>query len=133
MVANGQSLLVATSHPDQFDALRAEMKEAPFTFLPVIADPRQIQSQITRLYGDQLAEQALVQVPDHESCRNWGQANLLKSKKVVLGGVAVLSTIAIFPDVALSIAMLWAALPANRALRPTHLKTSTRGCLVSLL
>ncbi len=106
----GNSVLVATSHPDQFDALRAEMKEAPFTFLPVIADPRQIQSQITRLYGDQLAEQALVQVPDHESCRNWGQANLLKSKKVVLGGVAVLSTIAIFPDVALSIAMLWAAL-----------------------
>ena len=106
----GNSVLVATSHPDKFDALRAEMKEAPFTFLPVIADPRQIQSQITRLYGEQLAEQALVQVPDHDSCRNWGQANLLKSRKVALGAVAVLSTIAIFPDVVLSIAMLWAAL-----------------------
>jgi cellulose synthase/poly-beta-1,6-N-acetylglucosamine synthase-like glycosyltransferase len=106
----GNSVLVARSHPDKFDALRAEMKEAPFTFLPVIADPRQIQSQITRLYGEQLAEQALVQVPDHDSCRNWGQANLLKSRKVALGAVAVLSTIAIFPDVALSIAMLWAAL-----------------------
>ena len=106
----GNSVLVARSHPDKFDALRAEMKEAPFTFLPVIADPRQIQSQITRLYGEQLAEQALVQVPDHDSCRNWGQANLLKSRKVALGAVAVLFTIAIFPDVALSIAMLWAAL-----------------------
>jgi cellulose synthase/poly-beta-1,6-N-acetylglucosamine synthase-like glycosyltransferase len=106
----GNSVLVARSHPDKFDVLRAEMKEAPFTFLPVIADPRQIQSQITRLYGEQLAEQALVQVPDHDSCRNWGQANLLKSRKVALGAVAVLSTIAIFPDVALSIAMLWAAL-----------------------
>ena len=106
----GNSVLVATSHPDKFDALRAEMKEAPFTFLPVIADPRQIQSQITRLYGERLAEQALVQVPDHDSCRNWGQANLLKSRKVALGAVAVLSTIAIFPDVVLSIAMLWAAL-----------------------
>ena len=38
----GNSVLVATSHPDKFDALRTEMKEAPFTFLPVIADPRQI-------------------------------------------------------------------------------------------
>ena len=93
----GNSVLVATSHPDKFDALRAEMQEAPFTFLPVIADPRQIQSQLTRLCGEQLAEQALVQVPDHESCRNWGQANLLKSRKVVLGAVAVLSTIVSFP------------------------------------
>jgi len=57
-----------------------------------------------------LAEQALVQVPDHESCRNWGQANLLKSRQVVLGAVAVLSTIVSFPDVALSIVMLWAPL-----------------------
>jgi hypothetical protein len=76
----------------------------------VIADPRQIQSQLTRLCGEQLAEQALVQVPDHESCRNWGQANLLKSRQVVLGAVAVLSTIVSFPDVALPIVMLWAAL-----------------------
>ena len=76
----------------------------------MIADPRQIQSQLTRLCGEQLAEQALVQVPDHESCRNWGQANLLKSRKVVLGAVAVLSTIVSFPDVALPIVMLWAAL-----------------------
>ena len=106
----GNSVLVATSHPDKFDALRAEMQEAPFTFLPVFADPRQIQSQLTRLCGKQLAEQALVQVPGHESCRNWGQANLLKSRKVVLGAVAVLSTIVSFPDVALSIVMLWAAL-----------------------
>ena len=106
----GNSVLVATSHPDKFDALRAEMQEAPFTFLPVIADPRQIQSQLTRLCGEQLAEQALVQVPDHESCRNWGQANLLKSRKVVLGAVAVLSTIVSFPNVALPIVMLWAAL-----------------------
>jgi hypothetical protein len=28
------SVLVATSHPDKFDALRAEMQEAPFTFCP---------------------------------------------------------------------------------------------------
>jgi cellulose synthase/poly-beta-1,6-N-acetylglucosamine synthase-like glycosyltransferase len=49
-------------------------------------------------------------VPDHESCHNWGQANLLRSRKVVLGAVAVLSTIVSFPDVALSIVMLLAAL-----------------------
>ena len=30
----GNSVLVATSHPDKFDALRAEMQEAPFTFCP---------------------------------------------------------------------------------------------------
>jgi hypothetical protein len=38
----GNSVLVATSHPDKVDALRAEMQEAPFTFLLVIAEPRQI-------------------------------------------------------------------------------------------
>jgi glycosyltransferase XagB len=51
----GNSVLVATSHPDKSGALRAEMQEAPFTFLPVILNTRQIQSQLTRLCGEQLA------------------------------------------------------------------------------
>jgi hypothetical protein len=38
------------------------MGNALLTLLPVVADPQQIQRQITRLYGEQLAQKAITQV-----------------------------------------------------------------------
>tara|TARA_B110000977_G_scaffold6945_1_gene9654 strand:+ start:816 stop:1352 length:537 start_codon:yes stop_codon:yes gene_type:complete len=56
------TLLIATSSPLEFEQLRVAMGNALLTLLPVVADPQQIQRQITRLYGEQLAQKAITQV-----------------------------------------------------------------------
>ena len=103
------TLLIATSSPLEFEQLRVAMGNALLTLLPVVADPQQIQRQITRLYGEQLAQKAITQVPASESCRNWGESNLLRSKKILVSGMVLLCIILLFPYWALSIVMLWAA------------------------
>ena len=65
------SLLVATSRPDRFDALRAAMGPQAGTLLPVVADHRQIQTHLNRTHGRALARQAARRVPEAESCRIW--------------------------------------------------------------
>lgn len=65
------TLLVATSRPHQFDALRKALGAQVQTILPVIADEHQVQSQITRLYGAELAHRAATRVPAAVSCRTW--------------------------------------------------------------
>ncbi|MFK7837476.1 MAG: glycosyltransferase [Sulfitobacter sp.] len=68
----GGALLVATSRPDQFEALRTALGDRVQTILPVIADDAQIKDQITQLYGSQLAHNAARRVPAAISCRSWG-------------------------------------------------------------
>jgi cellulose synthase/poly-beta-1,6-N-acetylglucosamine synthase-like glycosyltransferase len=103
------TLLVATSNPLEFEQLRVVMGNAPLTLLPVVANSQQIQQQITLFYGEQLAQKAITQVPASESCRNWGETNLLRSKKILVCGMVLLCIIMLFPYWALSIVMLWAA------------------------
>jgi cellulose synthase/poly-beta-1,6-N-acetylglucosamine synthase-like glycosyltransferase len=69
----GDVLLVATSRPHQFAALRRALQHDDDTMpiLPVIADETQIKEQISRLYGAQLAQKAATRVPDALSCRSW--------------------------------------------------------------
>lgn len=106
----GNTLLVATSNPNQFEHLRVSMGKTQLSMLPVIADANQIRAAITRLYGYQLAQKAITQVPNRESCRNWGTSNLLESKwAIVLGGSAI-TGIVLFPLLALTLLVLWAAL-----------------------
>ena len=106
----GNTLLVATSHPSQFEHLRTSMGKTQLSMLPVIADPNHIRDQITRLYGYQLAQKAITQVPSRESCRSWGKSKILKSKRTIsLMGCAMIG-ILMFPHWALTLAALWAAL-----------------------
>jgi len=72
----GGTLLIATSKPDQFDALRTALGAGTqgveaHALLPVIAEDRDIQSEITRLYGAELAANAATKVPAAVSCRTW--------------------------------------------------------------
>jgi len=119
----GNTLLVATSNPNQFEHLRVSMGKTQLSMLPVIADANQIRAAITRIYGYQLAQKAITQVPNRESCRNWGTSNLLKSKwAIVLGGSAI-TGIVLFPLLALTLLVLWAALTLALTARPTPLRS----------
>ena len=106
----GNTLLLATSHPAQFERLRTSMGKTQLSMLPVIADPNHIRDQITRLYGYQLAQKAITQVPSRESCRSWGKSNILKSKWTIGLGTSAIIGILMFPYWALTLAALWAAL-----------------------
>ena len=106
----GNTLLVATSHPNQFEQLCTSMGKTQLSLLPVIADPNDIRDQITRLYGYQLAQKAITQVPSRESCRSWGKSNILTSKWTVGFGATAIIGILLFPYWALTLAALWAAL-----------------------
>lgn len=104
----GDVLLVATSKPNDFASFRTCMGPDALRMLPVIADERQIQAEISRLYGPELAQRAATRVPAAESCRTWGiapQRRLLLALFFLLG--ACLAMI-MAPLWSLTIAMLFA-------------------------
>lgn len=67
----GGMLWVATSRPDRFEEFRACMGPDGRMMLPVLAHPGQIQREISRLYGAELATKAATRVPAAASCRAW--------------------------------------------------------------
>ncbi|MGC1506621.1 MAG: glycosyltransferase [Sulfitobacter sp.] len=70
----GGSLIVATSQPHRFATLRRALGDRAPAILPVVANEQQIQDEITRTYGDELAHKAANRVPAALSCRGWGNA-----------------------------------------------------------
>lgn len=104
----GDTLLVATHRPDRFDQLRMCMGPNGQRMLPVIADQGQIQAQISRLYGAELAQKAATRVPSAESCRTW-EVNPL-SRKIWASGIVALCVCALVlaPLWTITIAMIWA-------------------------
>lgn len=115
----GDTLLVATSRPNSFDQLRTCMGPDGLRLLPVIADSHQIQHQITRLYGKELARKAATRVPSAESCRTWEIAPI--RRKLWAGGILALCAIALIlaPLWTFTCAVLWAfvTLLASTALK----------------
>lgn len=106
----GRTLLVATSQPATFDHLRACLGPAGFSVLPVIASPLQIQAQLNRLYGHQLAQKALTRVPASESCRSWGR-QLSGRSTLAFSVLAFLVTVLfLFPHWTITIGVIWAVL-----------------------
>jgi cellulose synthase/poly-beta-1,6-N-acetylglucosamine synthase-like glycosyltransferase len=67
----GDTVLVATSRPDQFDQIPPGVAPNGISLLPVIAEAKQISLNITALYGAELARRAAIRVPPIESCRTW--------------------------------------------------------------
>jgi cellulose synthase/poly-beta-1,6-N-acetylglucosamine synthase-like glycosyltransferase len=106
----GKALLVATNRPDRIPALIETMQGAGANILPVIADVDQINTQITRLHGSELAHRAVNKVPDELSCRAW-------SPKVSRGrlGIALLFALPllaalVFPAWTATVIILWGVL-----------------------
>lgn len=106
----GNTLLVATSTPDQFDELRNEISDTDLTLLPVIAEPDHIQTQITRLYGYQLAQQAITRVPNKLSCRGWGAPSKSRSTLIFLVLSAVVAGLLFAPILLIKIGFFWATI-----------------------
>ncbi|WP_298843733.1 glycosyltransferase family 2 protein [uncultured Roseobacter sp.] len=68
---DGNEICIATSSPDAFSQLRQALGPRGKNLVPVIAEEARIQSQISRLYGSELAAEAAQRVPARESCRGW--------------------------------------------------------------
>ncbi|MEX3315883.1 glycosyltransferase [Sulfitobacter sp. PS-8MA] len=103
-------LLVATGRPDRFDGLCACLGDRGKRLLLVIAEPQRVQDHITALYGRELAHKAATRVPVEESCRGWA-ANPLR-RRCWAGALCslILAFALLAPAIALSAALLWAAL-----------------------
>jgi hypothetical protein len=96
----GPILLIATSRPDRFNTIRAELQNSDLTVIPVLASAEQIDREIARVYSDHLARHAEIRVPADQSCRSW-------TLKVRAGPVVVLIALAAlfvsFPSIGLSV------------------------------
>lgn len=129
------TLLIATSRPHQFDALRTALGDRVQTILPVIADEKQIEQQITRLYGTELAQKAATRVPAAFSCRTWdiagrrraiwacallafGLAALLTAPLWTFTILAIWAVLTLMMTVVLKAAALWAQIMDKTPERP---------------
>ena len=106
----GRTLLVATSQPAQFEHLRACLGPAGFAVLPVIAAQPQIQMQLNRLYGHQLAQKAITRVPSRESCRSWDRQLSGRSTLAVSVILFLVTVLFLFPHWTITIGVIWAVL-----------------------
>lgn len=97
----GRTLLVATTRPDQMEALRAALPDTAPTILAVIADGDLINAQIGRLYGAELAHRAITKVPEAFSCRSWSPIASL--------GIVGIGAIAVVLALGLLFAPMWLA------------------------
>ncbi len=104
----GNTVLVATHRPDQFDQLRAAMGRNGQRMLPVIAELGQIQDQISRLYGPELAQKAAIRVPAAESCRNWEIKPQSRRFWALVVTASCLLALAFAPHWTMTVAMIWA-------------------------
>lgn len=107
---DGLRILVATSSPSDFAALCQTMKRRGLSLFPVIVDDVQIQTQISRLYGAELAQKAETRVPEVESCRSWGTR--VQNRSLWAGGIctALVASLLLAPAWTVTVAVLWAVL-----------------------
>ena len=104
----GDTLLVATSRPDRFDHFRACMGAAGRKLLPVIADELQIQTQLSRLYGAELAQRAATRVRSVESCRTWDVQSTSRRVWALTAVLLCATLLFLTPHWTLTVAMLLA-------------------------
>ncbi|WP_372992208.1 glycosyltransferase family 2 protein [Sulfitobacter sp.] len=104
----GNIVLVATSTPDKFVQFNHDLAASGISFLPVIADERQIKQAITEVYGAELAQRAATRVPPVESCRTW-RVDRRDRRAWAFGVLSLLSTLIILqPAWTFTIIILWA-------------------------
>jgi cellulose synthase/poly-beta-1,6-N-acetylglucosamine synthase-like glycosyltransferase len=84
----GEILLVATSHPERFDAFAKEWSHGKLAVLPVLAEDNAIRSHIERLHGRTLAVRAETRAPREMSCRTWDRGTLWRA--IAAGALAAL-------------------------------------------
>ncbi|WP_146343854.1 glycosyltransferase [Phaeobacter marinintestinus] len=80
-------LMIATSRPDQFDAVKAALAGSADVIVPVLADDTDIARCTARLFRDTLAQGANTRVPERFSCRTWTLENRLPLALVACLGI----------------------------------------------
>ena len=84
----GALTLIATCHPERFEALRAEMPEAFGEVAMVVASESALRAALLRSTSRGLARRAETRVPQAESCRNWNAAAMARLTSGFVIGIA---------------------------------------------
>ncbi|MDC0738084.1 glycosyltransferase [Cognatishimia sp. SS12] len=98
--------ILATSRPEYFDDLRAELPEALRTAQMVLAPEQQIQAQIAAVHRADLTTACEARVAPHESCRDMGQSRLRRCLLFLMGLTALMY--ALWQDMQTTFAVLTA-------------------------
>ncbi|MEO1555635.1 MAG: glycosyltransferase family 2 protein [Pseudomonadota bacterium] len=104
------TLLVATTRPDQMQGLTAALGRNAPAMLPVIADQNQIIAQTGRLYGAYLARRAVTKLPGAVSCRTWSLGGAFGRAQAGLVVALAVGVMALFPMWTLTALMALAVL-----------------------
>jgi len=115
----GDLLLVATSHPNDFNRLCACMVPVGRRMLPVLVNDQQIRQQISILYGDELARKAATRVPAAASCRGWDTASPRRKPIAfaLLAGLVGLLVLAPFWTITAGVVFAFVTLVMSTALK----------------
>jgi glycosyltransferase XagB len=105
----GDILLVATAHPDRFDALMAERGPSRLAVLPVLAESDAIRDCIGSMHETALAAHAEFRVAPEMSCRNWSRNALARGLAAVLLVAGLASGLWFAPAAVFSV-LAWTAL-----------------------
>ncbi|MEO9611897.1 MAG: glycosyltransferase family 2 protein [Nitratireductor sp.] len=104
------TLLVATTQPDQMDALAAALPRGAPGMLPVIADQDQIIEQTGKLFGVHLARRAVTKLPAAVSCRTWSLGGAFGRAQAGFVAALVLGVIGVYPVWSITVLVAFAML-----------------------
>ena len=104
------TLLIATTRPDQMEALKAALSKGAPAMLPVIADHDQIIEQTSRLYGAHLVQRAISKLPAAVSCRTWSLNGAFGRTQAVIVAGLLLGLCVFYPVWAMTILIAFAVL-----------------------
>ncbi|WP_417524538.1 glycosyltransferase family 2 protein [Marinovum sp.] len=96
----GDTLVLATCHPDRFEALRALLPDEVGPVVMGIATEADIHAAIARCHGPLLSDLAETGLPEEDSCRNLRRVSTPRHLRLValaaLGGVGVMLALPLF-------------------------------------
>lgn len=130
----GETVLVATARPDQFDSTRAALQDTFPHVLPVLATETQINTAIAHHFAQALAQAAGARVAPQFSCRTWQIGNRWMLPTILCFGLmalvlAPLTSFAVLSIIAIATLVMFAALKLVafivHLVHQTHLTTST--------
>ncbi|MBO9450116.1 glycosyltransferase [Tropicibacter sp. R16_0] len=101
----GPMVLIATSRPDKFDTIRAELTENGVLVIPALASEEQIDAALARQFAPTLAKAAETRVEPIYSCRN---RRIITRMSAVLGALAIIAITALAPGWSLALMFLLA-------------------------
>ena len=74
----GGALLIATSRPDRFTAIRRQVEETAGPCRMVLAPEQDIQQAVMQLHGETLVNKAETRTPHPHSCRDWQAQRMMR-------------------------------------------------------